>query len=923
MTLLSVSRFLKMLSLSILTFFISCNISKTGIDKFVSMRSFYIDGTNLTKQNEFEKAILAFKQCLQIANNFQDSKVKAECYDGIAYAYFRMNKYIVAKNYYEDALQINPSDSKLTNAHLLSAIGNCYHFSGMTDLAEYNFKEACKSAYSPIDICNVWNCWGLLKQQIGQYDSSLMFFEKARFQLASIDSGNLKQELLMNLGVLHFILNDTASTFKYFLSALKEADKTHDTMGKAIILLNRVRLFLELQQSDNASIDLTTAGKLFNSEPSLNQSDVYCWLRLCEAEKFYREKEPFSADTSLQSTLKRIEPDGNPFLRLSVLSALGSVKNSLKEYNEGSKMFQRVISFIDSTNFDQFEFKVFAYNGIAFSYEGLHDYNLAQKYYHKTSEALKEQIQRQMSFFSESDRTQYLESVQSFFDSPGSFALRVKDIIPEMCSLIYDNCLLLKGSQLSGTRNMLEAIRKESDEKTLQTYSQWQKLKKTLAFQYTLPYDKRAIDIENLEERANDLERELVKYSNAYNIEKDKLAVNWKSIRDKLKTKEAAIEFISFKNSNSDGTKSTVYCALILRPQYEFPKLIYLTDMHYLYDHLKREQNENNTTQIYRIYDSNLTYELIWKPLDSLLVGAETVYYSPVGLLHTVSFAAIRLPDQRYLSDKFKLIFVTSTRQIVFPDSDSRLTDISSAALFGGIYYTYNQSKNSNILETIGVSRYKLSYLKGTLTEILEIEPILRNNGIHLTTFKEINATEAIFTKEVNGKGVGIIHVSTHGFYFRELKEPGRNLVYGEQVLRHAENPLFRSGLLMAGVYDSWNRKAPIEETDDGFLTAYEVADTDLSNTKLAVLSACETGLGDIKGTEGVYGLQRAFKMAGVDYIIMSLWEVPDKQTTELMKSFYENWASGIGIREAFNNAQSFMRKKYDPYFWAAFVLSK
>jgi CHAT domain-containing protein/Tfp pilus assembly protein PilF len=922
MTMLSVSRFLKMLSLCIFIFFISCNISKTGIDKFASMRSFYIDGTNLNKKNDFEKAIVAFNRCLHFANNFRDNKVKSECYDGIAYANFMMNKYLVAKNYYEDALQINPSESKLTNAHLLSAIGNCYHFSGMTDLAEYYYGEASKSACSPNDICSVWNNWGLLKQQIGSYDSSLIFYEKAKSQLKSISSGNLKQELWMNLGVLHFILNDTASTFRYFDSALAEADKTHDTMGKAIILLNRVRLFLELQQTDNASIDLKTAKNLFNSEPSLNQSDVYCWLRMCEAEKFYREKEPFSADTSLQSTLKRIELNGNPFLRLSVLSALGSVKNSMKEYNEGSEMFQRVISFIDSTNFDQFEFKVFAYNGIAFSYEGLQDYDLALKYYHKASDALKEQIQTQMSFFSESDRTQYLESVQSFFDSPGSFALKVKDKIPEMCTLIYDNCLFLKGSQLSGTRNMLEAIRKESDKKIAESYSQWQKLRNILAFQYTLPFDKRALDLHNIEERANELERELIKSSNAFAIEKEKLAINWKRVRDKLSTNEAAIEFISFNKDNSDGTPYTIYCALVLRPQFEYPKLVYLTETNSLFDHLKRELNENNTSQIYRIYESELTYELIWKPLDSLLVGAETVYYSPVGLLHTVSFAAIRLPDNRYLSDKYQLNLVTSTRQIVFPYSDFRLSNISSAALFGGIYYANNQSESSNSFEAINTNRYKVSYLKGTLTEILEVEEILRNNGIHLTTFKESDATEASFVKEVSGKGVDIIHVSTHGIYFRELKNHGENFGYGEQVLRHAENPFFRSVLLMAGVNDSWNRDPPIEGKDDGFLTAYEVANTDLSKTKLAVLSACETGLGDIKGTEGVYGLQRAFKIAGVDFVIMSLWEVPDKQTTELMKTFYENWASGIGIKEAFYNAQSFMRKKYDPYLWAAFVLS-
>ena len=108
---------------------------------------------------------------------------------------------------------------------------------------------------------------------------------------------------------------------------------------------------------------------------------------------------------------------------------------------------------------------------------------------------------------------------------------------------------------------------------------------------------------------------------------------------------------------------------------------------------------------------------------------------------------------------------------------------------------------------------------------------------------------------------------------------------------------------------------------EDGILTAYEVSNINLSNTKLVVLSACETGLGDIKGSEGVYGIQRAFKMAGADYVMMSLWQVPDKETVEFMKIFYENFIKTNDVRNAFNKTQRIMRKKYKPYYWAAFVL--
>ncbi|MFZ4521051.1 MAG: CHAT domain-containing protein [Bacteroidales bacterium] len=922
MTIPCFSRCLKIISLGLIVLFGSCNVSKTGIDKNAKMQSFYLEGTRFNKQNEFKKAILSFEKSLHYANNFQNNKVKAECYNGIAYAYFRMNKYHFANLFFERALQLKPSDSKLTDSQLLSAIGNCCHFSGILDSAEYYYAKAEKLASSPNDKCIVWNSWSLLKQQIGRYDTSLMLLEKAKSQLKHIESGKLRQEVLMNLGVLNFILNDTANALKYYFNALAEADKKNDTISMAVVLLNRGRLYLELQQNDKASADLKSAKNLLDLKNATSQGDAYYWLLLCESEKYYRGNGAISAGISLQGILNAIELDGNPFLRLAALSALGSVKNSMKEYGEGIKLYQRILSFMDSTKFNQFEFKVGAYNGIARSYEGLNDFIEAGEYYRKASFALKEQIQSQMSFFSESDRTQYIESVQSLFESPVSFTMRVKDKIPAMCALIYDNCLFLKGSQMSGTRSMLEEIRNESDKKAMQTLVQWNKLKNTLAFQYTLPYEKRTSDIIGIEEKANELERELVKSSSGFAAEKGNLAVTWKTVREKLNTKEAAIEFLTFNNYKADGTSDTVYCALVLRSNYEFPKLVYLTEKNNLYDQLIMRPDESDTSQINRIYSSNLTYELIWKPLDSLLDDVETVYYSPVGLLHTVSFAAIRLQDHRNLSDKYKLNLVTSTKQVVFPEADFRLADMTSAALFGGIYYSVEQPKSNSNSGRIGIYKNSVEYLEGTLAEITEVESLLTRNGIRPATFRELNATEASFKNALSAKGVSIIHVSTHGVYFRDLKQRGENLIYGEQVLRHADNPLFRSGLMMAGINDRWHGKTPVEDADDGFLTAYEVGNTDLSKTRLVVLSACETGLGDIKGTEGVYGLQRAFKIAGADFVIISLWKVPDNQTTELMKTFYENWATGIGIREAFGNAQSLMSKKYDPYYWAAFVLS-
>ncbi len=131
-----------------------------------------------------------------------------------------------------------------------------------------------------------------------------------------------------------------------------------------------------------------------------------------------------------------------------------------------------------------------------------------------------------------------------------------------------------------------------------------------------------------------------------------------------------------------------------------------------------------------------------------------------------------------------------------------------------------------------------------------------------------------------------------------------------------------RSGLFFAGANNAWKGK-PIQGVEDGILTSYEVSNLYLPNTKLAVLSACQTALGDIQGNEGVYGLQRAFKIAGVQNLVMSLWKVPDAETAEFMQAFYKNIFEKQSINNAFYNAQTVMKNKYraEPYKWAAWVL--
>lgn len=169
-------------------------------------------------------------------------------------------------------------------------------------------------------------------------------------------------------------------------------------------------------------------------------------------------------------------------------------------------------------------------------------------------------------------------------------------------------------------------------------------------------------------------------------------------------------------------------------------------------------------------------------------------------------------------------------------------------------------------------------------------------------------------------------HIIEDGYNENEqhlLKNQLENKIVAKEENKNtfAEDPMLRSGLIFAGANKYWGKNSTTETIDNGVLTASEISNLDFSACQLVVLSACETGLGDINGSDGVFGLQRAFKMAGVKNIIMSMWKVPDAQTAELFAIFYQSCFAGKSIHEAFQGAQAEMKQKYAPYYWAGFVL--
>ncbi|MBV6442806.1 MAG: Photosystem I assembly protein Ycf3 [Saprospiraceae bacterium] len=547
---------------------------------------------------------------------------------------------------------------------------------------------------------------------------------------------------------------------------------------------------------------------------------------------------------------------------------------------------------------------------------------------------------------SEKELTAYIR----IFADGGNQLFSFAQMKEEGYTLGYNFTLFHKGFLLNAVSQIAKLS--QSNPAIVEKYHLFKSYHHRLAKGNAAPFAERdSANVVNLEEKANNLEKELTRTVASFG--EASRQVEWQEVQAALRPEEATIEFVHYEFVNPKPTDSTMYAALVLLPSDTAPHFIPLFEQKQLNTLLSKTQSSAQSVgNLYAAARSGIVldeipaygtelYNLIWKPLDSLLQGVKTIYFSPSGLLHRVNLAAIPVDSTHVLADRYTLRQMSSTRNLVVKTPEPVPAGYT-AALFGGIQYnTDSTALSSAALASRGsetpASRSTLeytadaqrdtakawNYLEGTRAEVDSLQRQMQRNGLNVKTFTGLAATEeslkALGRDTV--KSPDILHIATHGFFFDDPEKRREQRFGDENVFRWNENPLFRSGLIMAGADHAWQTGRPYANLEDGICTAYEISHLNLSNTKLAVLSACETGLGDIKGSEGVYGLQRAFKMAGVDYLIVSLWKVPDAQTVEFMDAFYRNWLGGETIHEAFAKAQQMMRQKYGVYEWGAWVL--
>jgi CHAT domain-containing protein len=305
--------------------------------------------------------------------------------------------------------------------------------------------------------------------------------------------------------------------------------------------------------------------------------------------------------------------------------------------------------------------------------------------------------------------------------------------------------------------------------------------------------------------------------------------------------------------------------------------------------------------EVQLVSNDTLLYNAYWSAIGRKVGEKKTVFFSGDGIYNQLNISLINGPDG-YLEDKYDMVLLSNLKEITH--NEGSITK-GSAIFFGDPNFklTVQSSESDATREVRNVQMEDMKdadfkALPGTGIEIQNGSRVLLGSGWKIESFLGDKALESNL-KSINNPE--ILHIATHGFF-----------IEGAGI-----NPMLRSGLIFSGV------KNPEDiQGEDGVLTAYEASSLSLDSTHLVVLSACETGGGEVRTGEGVYGLQRAFLIAGARNIIMSLWKVDDAATQKLMTLFYTNLSIHKNIRLAFTEAQKTLRKEYpEPFYWGAFVL--
>ncbi len=878
------------------------------------------------KYRKYQKGILYAVSPESMQN--QSEEEKAEDYNDVGELLYASGKYNSAELSFLTARFIheyNGLTNTVTGARVIANLGLIYHTTGRYAASEEFTRQAMQIQK---DILNDMNGYGasinnlaVLNKDIGHFNESEELFrqaieitretkgaessamaivknnraillqllgkyedaEKVLLEALDIASGSIKQKspnyvrMKVNLALLYQLQKQYDKAEEIYLDAIQLKKRRMGTghPDYAVMLRNLASLYME--KGDLAEVEdlLKKAIKIFEKKFGKNHP-VYA-SSLTDLARFY-----LAQDNASQA-------------RPLVLEALEIQKTSLGEHHPSLNTSMETLA-------------------VAEWQEG--NITEAAAIFKEVMEEYLYQVKTYFPAMSEYDKAKFWNTLYPRFIRYYNFVLDAHNEIASLSSDMYNYHIATKALLLSSTSKLKQQILNGEDETLKKQYIEWVDLKKYLSQVYTLTKDEiiaDKINVDSLEYAANELEKQLSAKSKVFSTGFLQDEIKTSDISASLSAGEACVEFIRLPNTNFSHSDSSVnYAAMILdNTVNKNPRLIVFSQGLQMEGEYAVEYRNN----MQRGFEKTGQYAAYWGELDAATKEYDKLYVSLDGIYNQINLNTLQDESGKFLADKMDIIYVMNSKMV--PSlKRKQLTGIpgrKNALLLGDPDYAkgFDWSK---------AKKLPLPELPGTRKEVEQINAHLTEKAWKTKLLLGDAALEGEIKKL---KKPYLLHIATHG-YFLEDRRVGKEKVFGVEPEQALQNPLLRSGLLFTGAD---NTIQSIGETvkgieDDGILNAYEALFLDLENTDLVVLSACETGLGEIRNGEGVYGLQRAFQIAGASSLIISLWQVSDVVSQKLMDAFYSRWLATGNKYEALKYARNEIKKNYPaPFYWGAFIM--
>ncbi len=516
-------------------------------------------------------------------------------------------------------------------------------------------------------------------------------------------------------------------------------------------------------------------------------------------------------------------------------------------------------------------------------------------------------IKQYFPALSEREKAEYWNTIKGDFEFYNTLAFSQLEDFRDLSGKVYDYQLLTKALLLSSSIKIRERILNSTDENLKTSYTLWIEKKEFLTNALSMSTQQLAengIDPNALNAEVEKLEKEISEKSELFGQSFDNKKIKYADVQKSIAKNDVAIEMVRYRHFDHSFTDSVVYVALYVKNDNARPKAIIMPEGHRM------------ETRFFRYYRNSIvgkqpdefSYKIFWEPIQKEIGTVASIYLSADGVYNQINLEAIPTPDGKYVIDNANIIMISNTKDLYLKKIKSKsIATTNKATMFGNPTFYLTASANK-----------KYPQLPGTEKEVDELQALLKQKGWVTDEFKEKAASEEEVKALTNPK---ILHLATHGFY-----TPTENLddleALTESDASATENPLLKTGLLLTGAGDLLNKTKYNYNMESGILTAYEAMSLNLDQTDLVVLSACETGLGEISNGEGVYGLQRAFMVAGAKVLIMSMFKVDDEATQKLILNFYRKWQTSGNMRQSFIDSKKELRVEYpEPYYWSAFMM--